>query len=908
MVRKGRRTTKSNARSINSDVKLVNRSPKRVGDFSCSDSYKFGEAVNRHHVSSNNVEHVPIKKRRHLIQSSSPCQLPSRCCEEAVPSEFFLPTQSEELELLGQMSSDSYSSGQFPSVIKGNIMDDKLTEVTNVGYYKGGDSSGITILAAAACISGIDDTSSEKLEHNNLDSAGGEMLPDTKVVECAASPKKFPIVLEDLSECIEDGEFVRSISPKIDRQYWDLNTSMDSWEQPNNDDAVWSNVSNNVIYNEKRSEEVKTNIPKDHSSSDTFPDNNNVEKCIPLLADTEEYKSGTVSSLNATCVEEISASNMGHLKAIVREIPHPDESASKVSASSVTGEVNGKQDIVSAPITIITDSGVQFERKELIPNCAANSCISNDEDQSLQQSRDLKKHGLPGPPHTDGTASQSMKFRMSSSLEEDAHNNPDVSHGDLVKHNEYVPGFQAGNDDSLFEHGKLQGPVLFPWEENDGDYEMECVDYGSDGDDLLHSSGDHKDAELVEGSSQGIETINSSASICREADLGKTNPLKTCSKQSLRGDSHLIDVCRQNESGAADHAGMSMEGNIDPIEGQGTDNMDSLGFCEAFDKETGSRTQKGRLQSHIEVPLRLDATESKEEKCRNPHVAGSSYPRLKRDYSPKGRYFSAHYHPRGKNVVKGNWDTRNNQYLSRYNDYENHGFSWRRHFTTSNGDFETDLHHYHPHSPMGYSPKRSIVVRRTSVDRDDDCLDVPRRLVRGGINREEREGFRRRTNHQQIVRVFTKKGHISLPRRSHSRSRSPGSQREGTQRRRTRPSMSPDSSRTRVPFQKPHAAKRGREGFLSSTLDQNPRWTDDRSFAGNHLRQERVRLGDIGRLRFGDVGSHLGKPDDYSRRRFEPESRYDNQRRHDEMMQQQGRRHFDDRRSALKRYREDVSS
>nr|GMD53804.1 uncharacterized protein LOC109189023 isoform X4 [Ipomoea batatas] len=384
VVTKGRRSRKPNSRSLNRDVNLLNRSPKRVGDISFSDSDKFGEAITREEI-SDKVEYIPIKKRRHLLQLSSPSQVPSGYCEESPsPESLRTPTQSEEL--VGQTNSDSYLTQQsqscdglvtskFRDDVKDEVMDVKSTEVSNEEYYNTGDFSGIALLAAAACSDGIDynsgsvegssdikATSSQQnfgastspfplkpnlSVNNSMDSAEGDMPPDTKV-ECASAPKKTPITSQDLSERAEDAELIkRSISPKIDRLHWDLNTSMDSWEQPH-DDTVGRNVLNNVICNEMHEEKLEIGISEEHRDSDICLDNS--EKCIPLtqmhpsvlpsVLKTEGNKGGPVSSLNATCGEEISASNLGHIEpmgllSVERGIPcHDDEGAFLTDSTS----------------------------------------------------------------------------------------------------------------------------------------------------------------------------------------------------------------------------------------------------------------------------------------------------------------------------------------------------------------------------------------------------------------------------------------------------------------------------------------------------------------------------------------------------------------------------------------------
>lgn len=635
-----------------------------------------------------------------MLRLSSPSQLPSGYCEES-PSPESRPTPIKSEELVGQMNSDSYFRQQSHRCdgliafkvndVEDEVMDVKSTEVSNGEYCNTGEFSGIALLAAAACNDGIDynsgsvegssDIKATSLQqnfglstspfplkpnlsvNNSMDSAEGDMLPDTKV-ECSSALKKSPIISQDLSESAEDGELIkRSFSPKIDRLHWDLNISMDSWEQPH-DDTVRRNVLNNVICNEMHEEKLEIEIPEEQRDSDICLDNS--EKCIPLtqmhlsvlpsVLNTEENKGGPVSSLNATCGEEMSASNLSTSdkchnastisiserkltaasssggvaiqgiesdvskcgcnedliktcelsddKAYVRKATEtvdsimPDIGTSECTSSkcvdlsaskstegeglSATGEVDGKEDMDSTPIPNVTDSHMPFEPKR---------------------------------PQSDDPAYPSMKIGIDSSPEYGQ--NSDISQEDHVQPvgSVNVSGFKAISD-SPFEDGDLRGSVLYSWEENEVDCEMECVDYESDGDAFyLDADDDHSDSEVVEAGSagsHGIETRNSPASIHQEEDI--------TGKQSLRGESEKIDFGGKKGSDAGSgtttvqhQADMSVEGNIGVRNRQlATNHTNAYGSRQALKEETGSSANKGKLQSHIESPRHLNATDRKD--------------------------------------------------------------------------------------------------------------------------------------------------------------------------------------------------------------------------------------------------------------------------------------------------------
>ncbi|KAL2473260.1 uncharacterized protein Fot_48996 [Forsythia ovata] len=93
-------------------------SPKRVGNFSGSDSEKFGEPGLRQR-SSGKEEHIPIKKRRHLLQSPSPnpravsmhshdSSSPQTCTSSPIYEDF--EPLSDQYHSPGHESLNSYSN------------------------------------------------------------------------------------------------------------------------------------------------------------------------------------------------------------------------------------------------------------------------------------------------------------------------------------------------------------------------------------------------------------------------------------------------------------------------------------------------------------------------------------------------------------------------------------------------------------------------------------------------------------------------------------------------------------------------------------------------------------------------------------------------------------------------------
>lgn len=587
----------------------------------------------------------------------------------------------------------------------------------------------------------------------------------------------------------------------------------------------------------------------------------------------------------------------------------------------IEGEVKWQEKIASASIAIGVDSQVQFVPKELSSRCS-DGCGSNGVELTfLQGSSKIFKEG----PQGDDLPSHSMKI---GSFLEDCHRS-NISHegrGHTIVC-EDMNGFQAGYD-SPFEDGELRGSALCSWEENEADGEVECVDYDSDGNGLFSDAA--HGSEVVEAGSegsQGSEKRVSSASGVVEADFSKSSmSLKNLRVQSRRCEDKSDMAGKKGSDvgfGTMVHhsADTSVEGNDDLKKRHG------FGFRWSYNEEFGLRTDRGKLQSRIEGPLYLDATDRKDSillQHRRPLSLGCSYTRPERDFSPEkfvGRYRSA-FHVRDRNAGDGHWgswDSRS-RYPSIHHGPEGHGNPRRRSFADLADRFGgMDSRDQRP--SINYSSKDIQrppgFRRRLSVDRDD-CYDGPRRMLpaRGGIiNRNSRggsggysqkntRGFRQEGNlhlpddDAPSVRMrhylsrrdrsfspsSAKPGRISLPRRksrSRSRSSSPRawhSQRDWNMSMRRQQGRSPElrtetrMERMRVPFKKSSYVAEYGEGFVSPTRrhfspDRKSRWMEDQNFGvGSQLRRGRSPVRGIRRnQRFDGMGSDRLKSDDYFR-------------------------------------------
>lgn len=268
---KGKRSRKSVARN-NGRVALGNKSPNRVGDFTGSDSDKFGEAgVGQ--CFPDKAEYVPIKKRRHYLRSPSPSSRTSLYSGRSVSPQLHSPSpHSDDLEHLSDHngSSGSYTNRRgFVAAQVGNAgndraLSDKVSEVTGGELYNSDNFSGIALLAAAACINNIDDdpyeSKGDAVEISSLpqrSEASTSSLPVSECIPCSElgkqTDKDASLLDKELGKQMdkdaslvvespcgapcssEENEEGKSASSKIDRRHWDLNTLMDAWEQPDKD-------------------------------------------------------------------------------------------------------------------------------------------------------------------------------------------------------------------------------------------------------------------------------------------------------------------------------------------------------------------------------------------------------------------------------------------------------------------------------------------------------------------------------------------------------------------------------------------------------------------------------------------------------------------------------------------------
>ncbi|XP_052189466.1 uncharacterized protein LOC127799454 isoform X2 [Diospyros lotus] len=287
-VPKGFRSERSRkqAWSLNVDVQHDCKSTKR-DELSVSESEKLGVDVLGRHF-SDEIKHVPYKKRRFMLQSPSPpSRSPSPHCEQSIssgpqtsspqPEDFDWTADSKCASSQQFLSSSIFNRepGSFDGSIavkscqrsENTLANGAPSDVTDTKLCYIDDFSGIALLATAACNNSIIDdsqnpkdnqpvcevltsvgidiseratplersmTSSEKgnLFLKNLaheDNVDGSMLQNSSV----AVPQNF----HGMIDC-ETGK--RSASIKDERLHWDLNTVMEAWELPHDNQNTCS--------------------------------------------------------------------------------------------------------------------------------------------------------------------------------------------------------------------------------------------------------------------------------------------------------------------------------------------------------------------------------------------------------------------------------------------------------------------------------------------------------------------------------------------------------------------------------------------------------------------------------------------------------------------------------------------
>ncbi|GFQ05834.1 hypothetical protein PHJA_002727500 [Phtheirospermum japonicum] len=769
-VTKGRRTRKSVARNLNGVAKAGNTtSPKRVGDFSGSDSDKIGEVVLGQSPSGIS-EHVPVKKLRRLRQSPSPhlWTPPLHRQDSASPqtrSSLLFEDQKQLLCSDGQRSSDRQING---------IQENAKARCGGEGFRNlfpgeqtkrdSGDFSGIELLAAAASMDYDDDSTNKQnlvaedsvmpkhpdandsaslseagLKCNEPENPSSDgMTLNGSNTNCSPVLSNSAAASQSLCGSSEDGTM-----PKVSRQYWDLNTLMDAWVEPCDDmkmEERHNACSDHVLSDPVRTEDKYSNLKIEENKLTTVEGMNTYNQVMitdsklsrssGLLIPEEKFKYTDIGAkiLNEDCSSDISDQ-------------YKDNKDSKR-----TSEPPGTF-IQDVRLTLAVDSGIQNDG-----NCLSGSTISDSqghllvakhEDTNLANESTMNGTEDSSKSCSDGVPTGSVgKIGLAT---EGPHNS-DVSrnnHANMVGGDD-LTGFQAGYD-SPYEDGELRGSFFYSWEENE--MENECVDYESDG-----RNGDGSDdadyyprPDSVEGGSEGSHGLL----------------VKGFSGGNSKGEPAKREIAgKGSKAGSGTTGEQSMGMLIDENEdytrrSQLTDRRDAFdGKLRQMGGGYASKTARGRPRSRIQGRSSIGATDGKDgffiQQCRSRRIG--SYPRSERDFSPDkypGRY-NSRPNTHGERDGNNQWGSRR-----RYNNTSSYQGADGRIYTrprNKTGDPSDkmgglDFHDPPPRQTGKYFPKglNRPFMRRSPVERDDHF--VPGRRMpptRGGGNYRGRGHYSQR--------------------------------------------------------------------------------------------------------------------------------------------------------------------
>ncbi|KAL3834350.1 hypothetical protein ACJIZ3_009086 [Penstemon smallii] len=821
-VTKGRRTRKSIARRLSGVAKVNNTSPKRVGDFSGSDSDKCGETVVGQQT-FDRVDHVPIKKRRNLLQSPS-----SPLSEDR--DQFSYPSHTS-----GQRSLRSQLRGiDVSSTVKFGKGFDNESLSTKGEYFYSGDFSGIELLAAAATMEddadnvykealAAEDSSMPKsydafscatLSKPGLNCHDSENSSSNATVhgdnaKCSLVLDKYAATSQSPFGSVKDGTKPECVSLKVDRIHWDLNTVMDTWDEP--DDSISGNIAEAVTDFDMPAKTCTESLSlKDHllkSANSCFrsaareTSNQATEKYA-----NEDYPNHVLSS-----DADVRTSNQ-----VINTDAILDCSFLTLHCSSSMLMTEENKNTILGNVSILQDEDCPSNVNECDRSLASNGAQPG--------TQDVTAHDIAA---TDSTI--------------DACHGSDASqdkHGHIVDGDD-LTRFPEGYD-SPYEDGELRGSFLYSWEENK--LENECVDYESDGRNGEGSeAADYLGSEIVEGSSECSHSTGRKKLMIKrsqEDNGSKTGAVKL--RHFMKADS---EICGKKESnGGSDttvEQSLIEEINDDVKRRHLTDQTDAFNG-KTFMREYGSRMAPGKIQSRIKGRPYMGAANGEDvffiRQCRSRRI-GSSYSRERVMSAEKyvGRYRPATHASERDGIDQWtNWGSKR-----RYNSSYHENTRPRTDGLEMHDQRRTADYH------------RPLVRRRSPLGRDDS-FDMYRRMP---LTREISSYHNRGYNPQKANRDFgddiepmpIRGSHMPLTRRrtrSISRTRSPMTWQSNREHNfcSRRYSRSPD--RMRVGFSKLTFESDYREGYLSPqrsrfSPQRNFRCVDNRNFENNHLRHRR---------------------------------------------------------------------
>ncbi|GAB4826323.1 hypothetical protein Ancab_009188 [Ancistrocladus abbreviatus] len=307
--------TSRRSRRLASNLKMGqeqgNRSSKRVEAPQVSDSEK-PQAVVSHHRLSDNIEHIPIKKRRFLLRSPSPPpqssyslkdseELHDSCCD--VDRQISMYPAAEQ----GDVETSSNATEPLNSVSDGDVKNLKSRQVQGCNE----DFSGIAILADAACSDSLKNTAGDArrsqardvVEQEQNESASKMNHIEPIFIELSDPSGKahdnvdasLNALSNDAHEVMDDAKRASGASSD-DRFHWDLNVAMDEWERPLDETTVPSGL--NLV-------------------EDTTLDTLHRQKCDDMEGCDAQKESGKIESGNELTFQcSVCKLNMGEMQSV----------------------------------------------------------------------------------------------------------------------------------------------------------------------------------------------------------------------------------------------------------------------------------------------------------------------------------------------------------------------------------------------------------------------------------------------------------------------------------------------------------------------------------------------------------------------------------------------------------------
>ncbi|XP_051143174.1 uncharacterized protein LOC127259693 isoform X2 [Andrographis paniculata] len=567
--------------------------PGRIGDFTESNLYKFGEAAIGQST-SDKLGNVPIKKRKHLLQPPLPQTLTPPGCSE---HEYNNVEDFSGIELLAAAASRDDDSGNAqcePGLKRG--------EYNNVE-----DFSGIELLASAA---------SREDDSGNAQCESGLKRSESESSTCRNADG---LLIQSNSDTVSHNPLGKSVDvmamPRVNRLHWDLNTPMETWGEPC-DASIVGNTSNYDMHVEEDMKKDCSNATQEMSDEateniggDVIPDevvNSDNKKDIPDLVLSSDVQNSVIQATTQDTVEHCIPP--WEISETAKYVQCKNSKDSWEACEPPGGTIQGDLSVLTSDAKVQNDGAFDFMGHVV----STEIDVKHDGDNLPNEgSRTLDSYENPVVPTQYCGDPSSSTGKIGSSIDglrdSDVSRNHNFHAVDGVGSTECQDGY-----DSPYEDGELRGSILFSLEKDE--LESECVDYESDGrTDVGSDAVDYHHSPVLDGGSDG------SCGNTARSPVSKKSPKDSKTfKQNLR--MHIDkDDSKNNEMVGNGSTVGSVTTAEEPMEMNIKENDDSFKRRHLNDKrdmpemyESASKTLRGRLQSHAGGWSPLYATDGKD--------------------------------------------------------------------------------------------------------------------------------------------------------------------------------------------------------------------------------------------------------------------------------------------------------